>query len=92
MVGGLLLRGMLVGVVAGVRRFGFTKVFGDHRVDQAIASTKFRSSFQQFVLWHRVASLGIHVVLWATLGLVSGTMTERAFAQAASERLTARSR
>lgn len=37
MVGGLLLRGMLVGVVAGVVAFGFAKVFGEPQVDQAIA-------------------------------------------------------
>jgi Probable cobalt transporter subunit (CbtA) len=49
--------------------------------------------FSAVVLWHfRVASLGIHVVLWTTIGLLFGALTERAFAQAASRRLTATSR
>ncbi len=37
MVGKLLLRGMLVGVVAGFLCFGFLKVFGEPQVDRAIA-------------------------------------------------------
>jgi predicted cobalt transporter CbtA len=37
MVGNLLLRGMLVGVVAGLLCFGFLKVFGEPQVDRAIA-------------------------------------------------------
>lgn len=37
MVGSLLLRGMLVGVVAGLLAFGFAKVFGEPQVDRAIA-------------------------------------------------------
>jgi predicted cobalt transporter CbtA len=37
MVGRLLLRGMLVGVVAGLLAFGFAKVFGEPQVDRAIA-------------------------------------------------------
>jgi len=37
MVGGLLLRGMLVGIVAGVVAFGFSKVFGEPPIDRAIA-------------------------------------------------------
>ena len=37
MVRTLLVRGMLVGVVAGLLVFGFSKVFGEPRVDQAIA-------------------------------------------------------
>jgi ABC-type nickel/cobalt efflux system permease component RcnA len=37
MVGHLLLRGMLVGVVAGLLAFGFAKVFGEPQVDRAIA-------------------------------------------------------
>ena len=36
MVGGLLLRGMLVGVVAGILCFGFLKVAGEPSVDRAI--------------------------------------------------------
>ena len=37
MVGTLLLRGMLVGVLAGIMCFGFLKVFGEPQVDRAIA-------------------------------------------------------
>lgn len=37
MIGQLLLRGMLVGVFAGILAFGFAKVFGEPRVDAAIA-------------------------------------------------------
>ena len=37
MVGKLLLRGMLVGLVAGVLTFAFLKVFGEPQVDRAIA-------------------------------------------------------
>ncbi len=37
MVGKLLLRGMIAGVVAGVLTFGFAKVVGEPQVDQAIA-------------------------------------------------------
>ncbi|HWB49994.1 MAG TPA: CbtA family protein [Stellaceae bacterium] len=36
MVGGLLLRGMLVGVVAGLLCFGFLKIAGEPAVDRAI--------------------------------------------------------
>jgi predicted cobalt transporter CbtA len=37
MVGNLLLRGLLVGFVAGLLAFGFARVFGEPQVDQAIA-------------------------------------------------------
>jgi len=37
MVGNLLLRGMLAGVVAGLLAFGFARVFGEPQVDRAIA-------------------------------------------------------
>jgi predicted cobalt transporter CbtA len=37
MVGNLLLRGMLVGVLAGLLAFGFARVFGEPQVDRAIA-------------------------------------------------------
>ncbi|HLH90458.1 MAG TPA: CbtA family protein [Xanthobacteraceae bacterium] len=37
MVGQLLLRGMLVGAVAGLLAFGFAKVLGEPQVDRAIA-------------------------------------------------------
>ncbi|WP_029006051.1 CbtA family protein [Azorhizobium doebereinerae] len=37
MVGSLLLRGMLVGILAGVLAFGFARVFGEPSVERAIA-------------------------------------------------------
>ena len=37
MVGKLLVRGMLVGLLAGVLCFGFLKIFGEPQVDRAIA-------------------------------------------------------
>jgi hypothetical protein len=37
MVGNLLLRGMIVGVVAGLFAFGFARTFGEPQVDRAIA-------------------------------------------------------
>jgi Probable cobalt transporter subunit (CbtA) len=37
MVGNLVLRGMLVGVLAGLLTFGFARIFGEPQVDRAIA-------------------------------------------------------
>lgn len=37
MVGDLLLRGMLAGIIAGLLAFGFAKIFGEPQVDRAIA-------------------------------------------------------
>ena len=37
MVGDLLLRGMLVGFVAGILAFGFSRTFGEPQIDRAIA-------------------------------------------------------
>lgn len=37
MVGSLLLRGMLVGVIAGLLAFGIARVFGEPQIDRAIA-------------------------------------------------------
>jgi predicted cobalt transporter CbtA len=37
MVGALLTRGMLVGILAGILCFGFLKIFGEPQVDRAIA-------------------------------------------------------
>lgn len=37
MTGRLLVRGMLVGLIAGILAFGFAKVFGEPQVDRAIA-------------------------------------------------------
>src|SRR5471032_1151812 len=37
MTGQLLIRGMLVGLLAGILAFGFAKVFGEPQIDKAIA-------------------------------------------------------
>ncbi len=37
MVGKLLLRGMLVGLIAGILAFAFARVYGEPQVDKAIA-------------------------------------------------------
>ena len=37
MVRGLLIRGMLAGLAAGILAFAFAKVFGEPQVDKAIA-------------------------------------------------------
>jgi predicted cobalt transporter CbtA len=47
--------------------------------------------FSAVVLWRfRVASLGIQVVLWTTIGLLFGALTERSFADASTRRLSVR--
>jgi hypothetical protein len=44
--------------------------------------------FSAVVLWRfRVASLGIHVVLWATIGLLFGALAESGFAERFGQRL-----
>jgi len=48
--------------------------------------------FSAAVLWRfRVASLGIHAVLWTTIGLLFGALTERAMAAQFDQQMTARS-
>jgi hypothetical protein len=45
--------------------------------------------FSAVVLWRfRVASLGIHVVLWTTIGLLFGALAERSFAERFGQRLS----
>jgi predicted cobalt transporter CbtA len=77
MVGGLLLRGMLIGIVAAVVAFGFAKVFGEPQVDQAIAfeeqmdRAKGASSEPEIVSRPTQAGLGLFtglVVYGAALG------------------------
>ncbi len=47
--------------------------------------------FSAEVLWRfRVASLGIQAVLWTTIGLLFGALTERSFAHGVNQRLSAR--
>jgi len=45
--------------------------------------------FSAVVLWRfRVASLGIHLVLWTTIGLLFGALAERSFAERFGQRLS----
>jgi hypothetical protein len=45
--------------------------------------------FSAVVLWRfRVAALGIQVVLWTTIGLLFGALTERSFAERFGQRLS----
>jgi hypothetical protein len=45
--------------------------------------------FSAVVLWRfRVGSLGIHVVLWTTIGLLFGALAERSFAERFGQRLS----
>jgi hypothetical protein len=45
--------------------------------------------FSAVVLWRfRVGSLGIHVVLWTTIGLLFGALAERSFAERSEQRLS----
>ena len=46
MVGNILLRGMLVGLMAGVIAFGFARVFGEPQVDLAIAFEEAQSAIE----------------------------------------------
>jgi hypothetical protein len=48
--------------------------------------------FSAVVLWHfRIASLGIQAVLWTTIGLLFGALTERSFANGLAVRTPVRS-
>lgn len=64
MVGGFLLRGMLVGVVAGLLAFGFARVFGEPQVDRAIAfeelMTKAQTSAHVEAHSHAAAEMHAH--------------------------------
>ena len=50
----------------------------DHRLLLAIASQGLGVGFPVTLMWRfRVASLGIQAVMWATLGILFGWLTER---------------
>lgn len=55
MVGGLLLRGMIAGIIAGLLAFGFARVFGEPQVDRAIA---FEAHMAQMEHAHEGAQAG----------------------------------
>jgi predicted cobalt transporter CbtA len=71
MVGKLLVRGMLAGVVAGLVTFGFAKIAGEPRVDQAI-------SFEEHAAAARGEAPEPELVSRATqagLGLLTGVVS-----------------
>jgi predicted cobalt transporter CbtA len=79
MVRALLIRGMLVGLIAGLLVFGFGKVFGEPQVDRAIS---FESALDEAKAKAEEAK-GIHVVeepelvsrrVQASLGLLTGVL------------------
>jgi predicted cobalt transporter CbtA len=85
----LLVRGMFVGLLAGLLAFAFAYWAGEPEVERSIAfettmdRAAGRSPEPEMVSRKvqkslgRVASLGIQAVMWATLGLLFGWLTER---------------
>ena len=80
MVRTLLIRGMLVGILAGIMVFGFAKIFGEPQVDRAIA---FESAMDDAKMKADMA-MGIHDepepelvsrAMQASWGLLTGVMT-----------------
>ncbi|WP_454917949.1 CbtA family protein [Xanthobacter sediminis] len=71
MVGNLLLRGMIVGAVAGLLAFGFARVFGEPSVDLAIAFEEAASQAQGEMAEPELVSRATQ----AGLGLFTGIVT-----------------
>jgi predicted cobalt transporter CbtA len=71
MVGHLLLRGMIVGAVAGVFAFGFAKLFGEPPVDLAIAFEEVVSQAKGEMAEPEVVSRAVQ----AGIGLFTGIVT-----------------
>ena len=70
MVGGLLLRGMLVGIVAGLLAFGFAKIFGEPQVDNAIAFEEHMSHEEGEAAESELVSREMQ----STIGLLTGVV------------------
>lgn len=70
MVRSLLIRGMLVGVLAGILAFGFAYVFGEPQVQHAIDFEDLLAARAHEAGGHEVVSRGIQ----RTLGLATGTI------------------
>lgn len=85
-----VLRGMLVGVVAGLLAFGVAKVFGEPQVDRAIAFevqfSEAKGEAPESASFSRPTQTGIS---WTTLGLLFGALTERRLAERLGGRLSA---
>ncbi len=70
MVGQLLLRGMLVGILAGLLAFGFARVFGEPAVDRAIAFEEQAAAAKGEAPEPELVSREVQ----STLGLLTGTL------------------
>jgi hypothetical protein len=70
MVGKLLLRGMLVGLVAGLLSFGFARVFGEPAVDRAIAFEAQQAQAKGEAPEEEIVSREVQ----SSLGLLTGTL------------------
>ena len=70
MVRSLLIRGMIVGVIAGLLAFGFAKVFGEPQVDSAIA---FEGQMHQAMHMGEEAEL-VSREVQSTIGLFTGVV------------------
>ena len=87
MVGKLLLRGMLVGIVAGLLAFGFARVFGEPSVDRAIAfeaqmeAAKGEAPYEELVSRETQSSIGL-LTGTVTYGAAIGGLFALVFAYA----------
>src|ERR1700710_1153392 len=70
MVRSLLIRGMLVGAVAGLLAFAFAFAFGEPQVQHAIAFEDHLAALRHEPADHEVVSRGVQ----RTLGLLTGTL------------------
>lgn len=70
MVGQLLLRGMLVGILAGLLAFGFAYIFGEPAVDRAIAFEERQAATKGEAPEPELVSREVQ----STVGLLTGTL------------------
>jgi hypothetical protein len=70
MVGALLIRGMLVGLVAGLLAFGVAYVFGEPQVQHAIDFEELLAARAHEATGHELVSRGVQ----RTIGLATGTV------------------
>ena len=70
MVGRLLLRGMLVGILAGLLAFGFARIFGEPAVDTAIAFEEQQAAAKGEMPEPELVSREVQ----STIGLLTGTL------------------
>src|SRR5215831_4367012 len=88
MAGTLLLRGMLIGIIAGLLCFSFLKIVGEPQVDRAIAfetqldEAKAHGGAQALIA-KGLPAAGAQLIMWTTIGLLFGALAERLLAQPA---------